>query len=66
MKITIGGDFKMPVLFSTDKATSLLVETDDGTPAVLYKFFPNGKGYVRLTRGEDKDFDFLVKQLDLK
>ena len=66
MRVVVGGDFKNPVLFSTKEAQTLLVETDDGEPAVLFKFLPSRNGYIRLTRGEDKNFNEVVKQLGLK
>jgi hypothetical protein len=66
MHVVIGGDFKNPVLFSTKDAQSMLIDTEDGEPAVLFKFLPSRNGYIRLTRGEDKNFDEVVRQLGLK
>lgn len=63
MKVTVGGDYKNPVLFKTDKATALLIQTDDGKPAVIFRF--SGNAIVRYTRGEDKNFDEVARQLGL-
>ena len=66
MKVVVAGDYKNPVLLSTNEATALLVETDDGQPAMIIKFLPNGKGYLRLFKGEDNNFDETARQLGLK
>lgn len=66
MKVTVAGDFKEPILFKTNKATALLIDTEDGQPAVIYKFLANKNGYLRLTRGEDKNFEEVARQLQLK
>ena len=67
MEVIVVGDFTndKPLLV-TKKATSLYINCEDGTPAVIYKLLPNGKGYIRLTRGEDKDFDDFLRQSGLK
>lgn len=66
MKVVVAGDIKNPVLLNTDKATALLIETDDGQPAVIIRMLPNGSGYLRLFKGEDKNFDETAKSLGLK
>ncbi len=66
MRIVVAGDYKTPILLDTDKATALLIDTDDGQPAVIIKILPNGNGYLRLYKGEDKDFDDQARQLGLK
>jgi hypothetical protein len=63
MRVVVAGDFKTPVLFETDKATGLLVETRDGRPAVIYQALPKDAGYIRFTRGEDENFDQIAKSL---
>ena len=65
MRIVVLGDMlsKEPVLLSTSKATSLLIETDDGRPNVIFKMLPDNKGWLRLTQGEDKNFNETAKQL---
>lgn len=65
MRVTIAGDFKEPIMFTTDKATAVMIDTQDGSPAVIYKFVANKNAYIRLTRGEDKAFDTIYKQLNL-
>lgn len=65
MRITVAGDIKNPVLLDTDKATALLVETDDGKPAMVLQMLSNGNGFIRITKGEDKNFDQIAKELGL-
>jgi len=65
MKVTVVGDYKNPILLSTKEATALLIETDDGNPAVIIKMLANGQGFIRLFKGEDKNFDETAKQLGL-
>ena len=65
MRITVAGDIKNPVLLDTDKATALLVETDDGQPAMVLQMLSNGNGFIRITKGEDKNFDQIAKELGL-
>ncbi len=65
MRVIVAGNLKNPVLLDTDEATSLLIETDDGRPSMLIQMLPNGKGYLRLQRGEDKNFDEVARQLGL-
>jgi hypothetical protein len=65
MKVIVAGDYKHPILLSTKEATALIVETDDGNPAVIYRMLPNGQGYIRLIKGEDQSFDSTAKQLGL-
>ncbi len=65
MRIFVAGDFKNPVLLDTTKATALIVSTDDGKPNVVFKLLENGKGWLRLTEGEDKNFAEEVKKLGL-
>lgn len=66
MKVTVAGDIKNPILLNTSDATALLIETDDGQPAVIIRMLPNGQGYIRLYQGEDESFDSVAKQLGLK
>ncbi len=65
MRVSVAGDFKNPMLPDTDKATAVLIETDDGQPAVIIRMLPNGRGFIRLFKGEDKNFDETAKQLGL-
>lgn len=65
MRITVAGDIKNPVLLDTDKATALLVETNDGKPAMVLQMLSNGNGFIRITKGEDKNFDQIAKELGL-
>lgn len=65
MKVIVAGDIKKPILLETDKATALLIETDDGNPQVIIRMLPNGS-YMRLFKGEDKEFDNQARELGLK
>jgi hypothetical protein len=65
MKVIVAGDYKNPILLSTKQATALLIETDDGNPTVIIKMLANGQGFIRLFKGEDKNFDETAKQLGL-
>ena len=66
MRVSVAGDYKKPLLLNTTEATALLIETDDGQPAVIIRMLPNGKGYIRLFQGEDANFNETAKQLGLK
>lgn len=65
MRVIVAGDYKNPLLLNTENATALLIETDDGSPAVIIKMLPNKQGFLRLYKGEDKDFDEQARQLGL-
>lgn len=65
MKIVVTGDFREPVLLDTDKATGLLIYSDDGKPNVIYRIVGHGKGWIRYTKGEDQSFDEVAKSLGL-
>jgi hypothetical protein len=65
MRVTVAGDFKQPVLLDTTNATAVLLEFDDGQPAVIIRMLPNKNGYIRLFRGEDPNFDEQARQLGL-
>lgn len=65
MKVIVAGDFKNPILLNTNAATALLIETDDGEPAVILRILPNGRGYIRLFKGEDENFNDVARQLGL-
>ena len=67
MRIIVAGDCrKVPrVLLDTKEATGVLISTDDGKPSVVYQMLAGGKGWVRYTKGEDKNFNEVVKQLGL-
>jgi hypothetical protein len=65
MKVIVAGNIKHPVLLNSQEATAVLIETDDGYPAVIFKLLPNGQGYIRLFKGEDSNFDETAKQLGL-
>jgi len=66
MRLIVAGDFKNPVLLDTTKATALLIQTDDGKPNVIFKMLKDGKGWLRLTKGEDEQFEMAAKELGLK
>jgi hypothetical protein len=65
MKVIVAGDYKNTILLNTDKATALMIDTDDGEPAVIIRILPKGNGYLRLFKGEDADFDEQARQLGL-
>lgn len=65
MKVVVAGGIKKPILLNTSEATAILITTDDGKPNVIFKMLPEGKGWLRLTKGEDKNFDDAAKQLGL-
>jgi hypothetical protein len=65
MKVVVTGDFREPFLLDTDKATGLLIYSNDGTPNVIYRFVANGKGWVRYTKGEDSCFEEVAQGLGL-
>jgi len=65
MRVVVAGDFREPVLLDTEKATSLLIYSDDGKPNVIYRFIAEGRGWIRYTKGEDKEFNDVAKALGL-
>lgn len=65
MKIIVTGDFREPTLLNTDKATGILIYSDDGKPNVIYRIIAEGKGWIRYTKGEDKNFDDVANSLGL-
>ena len=67
MRIVVVGDArKSPqVLLDTKEAAGLLVQTDDGKPSMVLQMLPDGKGWVRYTKNEDKNFDEVARQLGL-
>lgn len=65
MRVTVAGGIKKPLLLNTDEATAVLIETTDGSPVFLLKMLANGKGYIRLVKGEDPNFDETARQLGL-
>lgn len=65
MRIVVTGDFREPKLLDTDKATGILIFSDDGKPNVVYRIIANGKGWIRYTKGEDPNFEEVAKSLGL-
>jgi hypothetical protein len=65
MKVVVTGDFKQPVLLNTNKATGLIIYSDNGEPNTIYRMMGNGMSWVRFTKGEDKNFDDVARQLGL-
>jgi hypothetical protein len=66
MQVTLLGGLKKPLLIETKESTALIIAKDDGTPVVLFKFLPDGNGYIRYTKGEDKNFDETARALGFK
>lgn len=56
---------KNPILLDTTEATALLITDDDGKPNVIYRLLEDGKGWIRLTSGEDKSFNEAASELGL-
>jgi len=65
MRVVVTGDFRQPVLLDTDKATGLLIYSDDGRPNVIFRMIGDGKGWIRYIKGEDQDFDEIARSLGL-
>jgi hypothetical protein len=65
MKVVVTGDFREPVLLDTDKATGILIYSDDGNPNVIYRIIAGGKGWIRYTKGEDENFNEIARSLGL-
>lgn len=65
MRVVVTGDFRQPVLLDTDKATGLLIYSDDGRPNVIFRMIGDGRGWIRYTKGEDQDFDEIARSLGL-
>lgn len=64
MEIVVLGDVKEPIKYRTDDASGILISVK-GSPAVIYHKLKNNSGFVRYTRGEDKNFDEIARQLGL-
>ncbi len=65
MNVIVAGGLENPILLNTKKATALLIETEDGAPAMLIQMLPDGNGFIRITKGEDKNFDQIARELGL-
>jgi len=65
MRVVVAGNYKSPLILDTKDATAVLIECEDGTPVVIFRMLPNKQGYIRLVKGEDKDFDEQARQLGL-
>jgi hypothetical protein len=65
MKVIVTGDFREPTLLNTDKASGILIYSDDGKPNVIYRMISEGKGWIRYTKGEDPCFDEIARSLGL-
>lgn len=65
MKVVVTGDFREPVLLDTNKATGILIYSDDGSPNVVYRMIADGKGWIRYTKGEDENFNEIARSLGL-
>lgn len=65
MKVVVTGDFREPTLLNTDKASGILIYSDDGKPNVIYRMIGEGKGWIRYTKGEDSCFDEIARSLGL-
>jgi hypothetical protein len=66
MRILVAGGLRNPVLLDTTEATALLITDDEGKPNVIYRIMENGRGWIRYTQGEDKNFNEVAKDLGLE
>ena len=66
MKVIVAGGMDKPILLDTNKATAILIATDDGKPNVIFKMMKDGQGWIRLTEGEDKNFHTVARELGLE
>lgn len=65
MRVIVAGNLRSGVMLDTDKASAVLISTDDGEPNVIFKMMENGQGWVRLTDGEDVNFAAEARNLGL-
>ena len=65
MRVVVAGDYKQRILLDTTQATAVLIMTDDGQPNVIHKMLNGGKGWIRLTEGEDPNFRSVATELGL-
>ena len=65
MRVVVTGDFREPLLLDTDKATGLMIYSDEGRPNVIFRMIGNGRGWIRYTKGEDENFDDVARMLGL-
>ena len=65
MRVLVAGGLAKPVLLDTTEATALLITDDEGKPNVIYSLLDDGKGWIRYTEGEDKNFAEVARQLGL-
>lgn len=65
MRVVVIGDFREPILLDTNKATGLLISSNDGKPNTIYRMISGGEGWVRYTKGEDENFEEVGKMLGL-
>jgi hypothetical protein len=65
MRVIVAGGLKKPIMLDTNEATAILIATDDGQPNVIFKLMENRRGWIRLTSGEDKNFNSTAKELGL-
>lgn len=67
MRVIVAGDARRSpqILLDTKEAVGILIESDDGKPSVILQVLPNGKGWIRYTKHEDKNFDEVARQLGL-
>ena len=63
MRVVVSGNFKKPILLDSKEATAVMIATEDGQPTVLFKLLPDGQGWIRYVKGEDKNFDNEARQL---
>jgi hypothetical protein len=66
MRVIVAGGMDKPILLDTKKATAILISTDDGKPNVIFQILKDGRGWIRLTEGEDQNFHEVAKQLGLE
>jgi hypothetical protein len=65
MRVVVNGDFREPVLLDTDRATGILIYSDDGKPNTIFRMIANGNGWIRYTKEEDPAFEDVARSLGL-
>lgn len=65
MRVVVTGDFREPVLLDTNRATGIVVYSDEGNPNVIYRIIKDGRAWIRYTKGEDECFEEIARSLGI-
>lgn len=63
MRVVAIGEYTTKPILDSDRVTALYIYTTDGEPAMILQMLPDKQGYIRLTAGEDPEFDKAVAEL---